>query len=98
MSKFEKLVQIHHLLPHPEGGYFKETYRSEYSTGIFYLLTQGQKSKFHRIKSDEMWHFYQGDPLIVVEITAEGLIKETRLDENNSQYVVAAGVLNPQLN
>lgn len=92
MSNIEELIQTHHLLPHPEGGFYKETYRSEFSTGIFYLLIKGQKSSFHRIKSDEMWHFYGGNSLVVVEITAEGLIKETRLDKNNVQYVVGAGI------
>lgn len=92
MSQIEELIKTHQLLPHPEGGYYKETYRSEFSTGIFYLLTKGQKSSFHRIKSDEMWHFYGGDSLSVVEITNEGTLKETRLDKNQVQYVVPAGV------
>jgi len=61
------------LLPHPEGGYFKEIYRDSstfhplgfpglrnYSTAIYYLLEQGQFSAFHRIKSDELWHHYEG--------------------------------------
>ena len=68
------------LLPHPEGGYYKEVYRDEgiveqetlaesfngdrnYSTAIFYLLDKGNRSYFHRIKSDELWHFYAGEPL-----------------------------------
>jgi predicted cupin superfamily sugar epimerase len=53
---------------------------------------KGQKSSFHRIKSDEMWHFYGGDSLIVAEITEVGLLKETRLEKNNVQYLVPAGV------
>lgn len=66
------------LLPHPEGGFYKETYRSEsvlepfeegkkrnLSTGIYFLITKGNFSAFHRIKSDEMWHFYAGSPLVV---------------------------------
>jgi predicted cupin superfamily sugar epimerase len=92
VTKIEEIIQTHQLLPHPEGGFYKETYRSEFSTGIFYLLTKGQKSSFHRIKSDEMWHFYGGDSLVVVEITKEGALKETRLDKNHVQYVVPAGV------
>ena len=92
MTIVQELIQAHHLLPHPEGGFFKETYRSEFSTGIFYLLSKGHKSSFHRIKSDEMWHFYGGDSLTVVELTEEGALKETRLDKNNVQYVVTAGV------
>jgi predicted cupin superfamily sugar epimerase len=69
------------LLPHPEGGYYAETYRSEgiipvtalnnftgnrhYSTAIYYLLEQGDFSAFHRIKSDECWHYYAGDTLLI---------------------------------
>lgn len=92
MNQINDLVKIHNLLPHPEGGFYKETYRSEFSTGIFYLLTKGQKSSFHRIKSDEMWHFYGGNSISIVEITNQGLVKETRLDQKNPQYVVPANV------
>jgi len=74
---------INHLLlqPHPEGGYYKETYRSEgiiaetalkdfkgarsYSTAIYYLLAHGDFSAFHKIKSDECWHYYAGDTLLI---------------------------------
>jgi len=62
------------LIPHPEGGYFKEIYRAQehiqelpgfigkrnISTAIYYLLEQGDFSCFHRIKSDELWHHYEG--------------------------------------
>jgi len=79
------------MLPHPEGGYFRETYRSEFSTGILYLLGKGDQSGFHRIQSDEMWHFYQGDPLIIVEIDSNGEIRETEVGpQTNFQYVVKA--------
>ncbi len=71
-----------HLLPHPEGGFYKETYRAtelisgdalpnrftdnrNFSTAIYYLLQQGDHSLFHRIKSDECWHFYAGDTLLI---------------------------------
>jgi len=64
------------LQKHPEGGYFKETYRSEMqfdtdrgarsaASAIYYLLEKGQFSAFHRIKSDELWHFYAGGPLAI---------------------------------
>lgn len=92
MNQINELIKLHNLLPHPEGGFFKETFRSEFSTGIFYLLGKGQKSSFHRIKSDEMWHFYDGDSISIVEITNTGMIKETILDKNNVQYVVPANV------
>lgn len=92
MKQINELVKMHNLLPHPEGGFYKETYRSEFSTGIFYLLTKGQKSSFHRISSDEMWHFYDGDSISIVEITDQGKVKETRLNKTNPQYVVPANV------
>lgn len=92
MNQINELIKLHNLLPHPEGGFFKETYRSEFSTGIFYLLGKGQKSSFHRIKSDEMWHFYDGDSISIVEITNTGTIKETILDKKNVQYIVPANV------
>jgi len=79
----EQLIKEYKLLPHPEGGYYKESYRSEIifpkralpkgfkgdrvvSTAIYFLLEQGNFSAFHRIKSDECWHFYHGDPLNVL--------------------------------
>ena len=66
------------LLPHPEGGYYRETYRAaptlataagqtrNVSTAIYYLLENEDKSHFHRIKSDELWFFHQGQPLEIV--------------------------------
>ena len=62
------------LEPHPEGGFYKETYRSALSltcndrqrdalTVIYYLLEAGQHSAWHRVLSDEVWHYYDGAPL-----------------------------------
>ena len=68
------------LQPHPEGGFYKETYRSgqsitvdngkirNVSTAIFYLLENKDKSNFHRIESDELWFFHSGEPLEIVYI------------------------------
>ena len=70
------------LMPHPEGGYYRETYRStntletpdgqsrSVSTAIYYLLENEDKSHFHRIKSDELWFFHQGQPLEIILLTA----------------------------
>lgn len=90
------------LLPHPEGGFYKETYRSlekislkhgerNYSTAIYFLLEKNNFSAFHKIKSDELWHFYSGDTLEVIEITSEGKLKITDLGPGNFQYCVPAG-------
>ena len=70
------------LAPHPEGGFFRETYRSPgiiescalpdgfsgaraFSTAIYFLLRSHERSAFHRIASDELWHFHMGSPLTV---------------------------------
>lgn len=64
------------LAPHPEGGLYREVYRSECQvqpqdgrgarsaiTGIYFLLPSGSMSRWHRVQSDEVWHFYEGAPL-----------------------------------
>ena len=88
-NEINKLVSSLNLLPHPEGGFYKETYRSNgiinknalpdyfsgsrnYSTAIYFLLTSDNFSAFHRIKQDEIWHFYQGSPLYVHVIDKHG--------------------------
>ncbi len=82
------------LSPHPEGGYYKEIYRSKTTvhsphagamrnalTDIFFLLLSGQISRFHRVLHDEIWHLYEGAPLVLVDIEANGLeMCEVRLD------------------
>jgi predicted cupin superfamily sugar epimerase len=72
------LISKLNLQPHPEGGYYRETYRSEQtlivaeeknrnvSTAIYYMLEDNDRSRFHRIQSDELWFFHQGDPLEIV--------------------------------
>lgn len=108
MTKKEWVKHLQ-LLPHPEGGFYRETYRSEMkinleefgernlSTGIYFLLEQENFSAFHRIKSDEMWHYYAGDPLVVHMIDADGNYSNQKIGNdilNNElpQFVVPAGV------
>lgn len=98
----QHLITKLELLPHPEGGYYKETYRSKtqidtpggkrnVSTAIYFLLEKGNFSAFHKIKSDELWHFYSGDVLEIIEITLEGKLIITELGPDNFQYCVPAG-------
>jgi predicted cupin superfamily sugar epimerase len=105
-----ELIERLQLTPHPEGGYFRETYRAtesvgaaalprrfngerSISTAIYFLLEAGQCSHLHRIRSDEVWHFYAGDPLDVVEIDVAGSLKTTRLGGDLLyQHTVPAGV------
>ncbi len=93
MNDAQRLVSSMQLLPHPEGGYYRETYRSSdrvsgidrfkgtrhVSTAILYLLEAGDFSAFHRIRSDEIWHFYTGDPLQIDIIDAQGHHQVTQL-------------------
>jgi predicted cupin superfamily sugar epimerase len=76
----QSIIQQLQLLPHPEGGYYKETYRGEQlvagkngkprnvSTAIYYMLQNDDKSHFHRIQSDELWFFHQGEAFEIVAI------------------------------
>lgn len=75
------------LLPHPEGGFYRETYRSgeiinnvngderNVSTAIYFLLEGEDKSHFHRIRSDELWFFHQGQALEILVLNGSGLSK-----------------------
>jgi predicted cupin superfamily sugar epimerase len=74
------------LKPHPEGGYFRETFRDQRlveggraaSTAIYFLLARGQRSHWHRVDAVETWHFYAGDPLIL-DVTASDSAAVTRI-------------------
>lgn len=97
------------MTAHPEGGAFAEHYRSELeispagfdgprsaSTSIYFLLGRGEFSAFHRIKADEVWHFYLGGPLHIVEIDPAGRLIETILGQDlgageTLSHVVKAG-------
>ena len=101
------------LQPHPEGGYFKETYHSSgtiapqclpsnfngerhYATAIYFMLQAGDFSAFHRIKSDECWHFYEGESLLIHIIDKYGTYTRVQLGKNMEQgdvyqFVVPAG-------
>jgi predicted cupin superfamily sugar epimerase len=66
------------------------------STSIYFLLSSGQFSAFHRIASDELWHFYYGDPLLVYEIGHNGRLQTHHLGSDpekggSFQTVVRAG-------
>jgi len=84
------VIQKLNLQPHPEGGFYSETYRSaetvvlpdakirNVSTAIYYLLENENKSAFHRIQSDELWFFHQGQSLEVLVIR-DGQLHKTIL-------------------
>lgn len=100
------------LLPHPEGGFFSEVFRSpgvmpasymdsrltgtrNFSTSIYYLLGPGNKSCFHKIKQEEIWHFYAGSCALEIVVLQNGEAQHFYLGsriENGEQFqlVVAA--------
>src|SRR5690349_3861027 len=68
MPQADRLIALLNLKPHPEGGYFRETFRDAaegraHSTAIYFLLTAGEVSRWHRVDAAEVWHFYSGAPL-----------------------------------
>ena len=65
MGIVKSLINLHKMLPHPEGGYYAEVYKSADVTQIYYLLKKNQKSHWHRLKKNEILHFYSGSPLII---------------------------------
>jgi len=123
MDKVQKIIDKLNLKPHPEGGFFRETYRSSgeilpeslgdkyagkrnFSTGIYFLLTSESFSAFHRIRQDEMWHFYDGSSLKLHVLSKEGAyftqILGCNLDTGERPQIVirggswfAATVINP---
>ncbi|MEP7233247.1 MAG: cupin domain-containing protein [Ginsengibacter sp.] len=89
MNTAQYYIDHLNLQPHPEGGFYTETYRAteqipgdalpnrfsgerSFSTAIIYLIEQGDHSLFHRIQSDECWHFYAGETLLIHIIENRG--------------------------
>ncbi|MDQ6991896.1 MAG: cupin domain-containing protein [Mariprofundus sp.] len=113
LKSAEKWIADLGLQQHPEGGWYREVYRSSETiaveglakrfdgercccTSIYFLLQGSEFSAFHRIKQDELWHFYQGDGLSVHVIDKRGNYSQKRLgsglnDGEAFMQVVEAG-------
>ena len=98
-----ELARTLNLRPHPEGGFFVETYRHKrnagdrsLSTAIYFLVTAQSPSRMHRVASDEMWHFYRGDPIEMLQLDGEGsrtiIIGPDIAAGERPQVLVPAGV------
>jgi uncharacterized protein len=98
------------LEPHPEGGYFRQTYRSDLmiarqglpagfggdraaSTAIYFLLQGRNFSAFHRLRSDEVWHFYTGSPVAVHVIEPDGAYSSILLGNDPAGGQIFQGVV-----
>jgi len=66
----------------PEGGYFAESYRSALSSAIYYMLTPDAFSAMHRLKGDELYHFYLGDPVEMLMLKPDGSAEALLLGQN----------------
>jgi uncharacterized protein len=85
------LIQRLGLVPHPEGGFYLETFRSPArvtsagrgvraaSTAIYFLLPAGTRSVLHRVSSDEVWHHYAGDPVELCTLDESGVTEAVML-------------------
>ena len=93
----QALIADLQLQPHPEGGFYREIFRSGNRvqpqdardtrgalTTIYFLLPAGAHSRWHRVTSDEVWHLYEGDPL-------ELLIADERVSAVQRNVLQAAG-------
>lgn len=113
MTRLQQIIRTLELQPHPEGGFFRETYRSagwiaresldpgyqgarNYSTCIYFLLTSEVFSAWHRIRQDEIWHFYDGSAIELHVIAEDGSYAKTVIGRDIAQgqvpqFVVAGG-------
>lgn len=92
-AQAREVIELFGLEPHPEGGWYVETFRDERpagqvrSTAIYFLLVDGDRSHWHRVHdAAEVWHHYAGDPLRL-SISADGVV----IDERRLGVDLAAG-------
>jgi len=106
-ERADALIRTLDLQPHPEGGFYRETFRSAVvyagprgqraaSTAIWFLLRSTQVSRWHRVLADECWHWYEGEPLELLVCERPGMpVVAQRLGpvsgDVRPQYVVPAG-------
>jgi uncharacterized protein len=99
MLTVSQIIELLNLKPLPEeGGYYRETYRAAGSkaTAIYYLLTPDSFSAMHRLPADEIYHFYLGDPVEILVLSADKSGKNVMLGSDIAngmipQFVVPAG-------
>lgn len=95
----QALIERLGLIPHPEGGWYRENWRDVAADGgrgagtaIYFLLTQGVRSEWHRVDAAEVWHHYAGDPLELAIADGEHhqvvLLGSRALEDETPQAVV----------
>lgn len=100
----DDIIRALELRPHPEGGFYRETFRDApgadgraASTAIVYLLRRGERSHWHRVDAAEVWHWYAGGPLRLMTSADGRTVRDHRLGGDiaggeRPQAVVPAGV------
>jgi uncharacterized protein len=103
-ARAQHLIDSLGLKAHPEGGWYRQLYKSEdfvrresdgerrhALTTIYFLLVEGTYSAWHRVKADEAWHFYEGDPLeLLIRANEDDAPQIARLDAENRVHVIRA--------
>ena len=102
-DRAEELIRSLNLESHPEGGWYSEAFRSPHIvrtssgdraalTTIYFLLVSGQKSRWHRIDADEVWHFYEGAGLELIQTSDLHRIHRVSLGPSDAHHVPVAVV------
>lgn len=99
-DKVSELIARLELLPHPEGGYYKEVFRSDKNviidgeargaicTTIYFLLPAQTFSALHKIRGEEQWFFLNGSPLNIYEFKPDGTLQVTELSVDNPWHCI----------
>jgi predicted cupin superfamily sugar epimerase len=109
-NRVAELIRSFSLQPHPEGGFYARQFESQIKmqhpakanairplyTSIYFLMTSTHHSSWHRLSTDEMWHFYEGDPVHIHLLHSSGAYQVKKLCAHGTdicfQWVVPAGV------
>lgn len=104
MLTADQIIERLKLEPHPEGGWFRETFRDaahtegrSHGTAIYYLLKAGEASHWHRVDATEIWHWYAGETL-ALKLSYDGKTNQTHhlgpdlMKDAQPQLIVPKGV------
>ncbi len=84
----EDIISAFQLIPHPEGGYYRETWRAvndgrAHGTAIYFLLREQDRNRWHKVDAAEIWHFYGGATLVLsMSGNDAGPVQDVRLGSN----------------
>jgi predicted cupin superfamily sugar epimerase len=86
LHRIEQIKDVLNMQPHPEGGFYCEQYRANYQipspvhgkprstlTHVYFLLTESDVSRWHKVVHDEIWNIYEGDPLRILTLNDDGI-------------------------